>query len=67
MVNSNFITTLDTIASDIDYGWSSQPEMATIQYDIPGPIFQEAITGDISPETACEKAARQVRNRVSLE
>lgn len=66
MTTSNFISSLDTIASDIEYGWSSQSDMATIQYDIPGPIFQKAMTGDISPEAACEKAARQVRNRVSL-
>lgn len=64
---SNFISALDTMASDIDYGWASHPDMTAIQYDIAGPIFQQAMLGKISPEKACDKAAKQIGNQLDLQ
>lgn len=64
--SSKFISSLDTMASDIDLAWSSQPDMTAIQYDIAGPLFQQAMLGEISPEEACNKSANQIRNQIDL-
>lgn len=53
-----------TIAEGSEYGWQAHPEMSDIQYNIPGPIFQQAMTGDLTPEEACDQAAQQIRNQV---
>jgi ABC-type glycerol-3-phosphate transport system substrate-binding protein len=57
-------STAFTIAEQSDYGWQAHPQMSDIQYNIPGPIFQQAMTGDLSPEEACDQAAQQIRNQV---
>lgn len=56
--------TAKTIAKNSEYGWQAHPDMADIQYNIPGPIFQRAINGQISAEKACDQAAKQIRQRV---
>jgi len=66
IAKSNFIDSLDTMASDIDLGWSSQSNMTAIQYDIAGPIFQKAMLGKISPEEACNRAAKRIRKQFDL-
>lgn len=66
VASSNFINALDTMASDIDLAWSSQPDMTAIQYDIAGPVFQKAMLGEISPEQACDRAAKQIREQIDL-
>ncbi|MFB6102097.1 MAG: ABC transporter substrate-binding protein [Haloplanus sp.] len=52
------------IAEGSQFGWQAFPEMAAVQYNIPGPIFQQAMTGKLSPEEACDKAAKQIRSQV---
>ncbi|SFR65500.1 ABC-type glycerol-3-phosphate transport system, substrate-binding protein [Halogeometricum rufum] len=52
------------IAEESEYGWQAFPEMAAVQYNISGPIFQQAMTGELSPEEACNQAASQIRQQV---
>jgi multiple sugar transport system substrate-binding protein len=63
---SRFVETLDTIVSDLAQGWATHPDMTSIQYDIAGPLFQQAVRGKISPEKACNTAAKRIRNQIQL-
>ncbi|WP_135303963.1 ABC transporter substrate-binding protein [Haloarcula amylovorans] len=63
---SNFISTLETTVDGMEHGWSSHPGMNAIQYNIAGPLFQEAVRGKISPEEACDRSATQIREQLSL-
>lgn len=53
-----------TIAEGSEFGWQAHPDMADIQYNIPGPIFQRAMNGQISAEEACNQAAKRIRQQV---
>ncbi|GAA5434565.1 hypothetical protein Hjap01_04057 [Haloarcula japonica] len=63
---SNFISTLETTVDGMEHGWSSHPGMNAIQYNIAGPLFQEAVRGEISAEEACDRAASEIRNQVTF-
>ncbi|RDI69784.1 extracellular solute-binding protein [Halopelagius longus] len=63
---SNYMSTLETMADGMEHGWSSHPKMNAIQYNIAGPLFQEAVRGQISPEEACTRAAEQIRDQIDL-
>ncbi|RDZ62763.1 ABC transporter substrate-binding protein [Haloferax sp. Atlit-12N] len=63
---SNYISSLRTIVDGMEHGWSSHPKMNAIQYNIAGPLFQEAVRGELSPEEACTRAAEQIRNQIEL-
>ncbi|MFB6120041.1 MAG: ABC transporter substrate-binding protein [Halobacteriaceae archaeon] len=52
------------IAEGSQFGWQAFPEMAAVQYNIPGPIFQQAMTGELTPEKACDRAAERIRAQV---
>jgi len=62
--NHQLPETAMTIAEGSEFGWQAHSEMSDIQYNIPGPIFQQAMSGDISPEEACNQAAEEIRNQV---
>ncbi len=66
MGESNYISTLQTTVEGMEHGWASHPKMNAIQYNIAGPLFQQAVRGKIGPEEACNKAAKQIRNQISL-
>jgi multiple sugar transport system substrate-binding protein len=53
-----------TLAKNSKYAWSAHPQMGDIQYNIPGPIFQRAMNGTLTPEEACNQAASRVRRQV---
>jgi multiple sugar transport system substrate-binding protein len=61
---SNFFDACRTIAEGSEYAWPAHPDMASIQYNIPGPIFQRAMNGQISADKACNLAAERIRQRV---
>lgn len=63
---SNFITALNTMAENVEYAWSSHPDMTPIVYDIAGPLFQQAVRGKISPDKACTKANQQIKNQIGI-
>lgn len=63
---SNFIRTLETMTEGVEYAWASHPDMTPVAYDIAGPLFQQAVRGDISPKKACNKAASQIRNQLNI-
>ncbi|WP_227356415.1 ABC transporter substrate-binding protein [Haladaptatus salinisoli] len=64
--NSNFISTLETTVEGMEHGWASHPSMNAIQYNIAGPLFQEAVRGKITAEEACTRSAKQLRNQIQL-
>ena len=64
--NSKFITTLETTVDGMENGWASHPKMNAIQYNIAGPLFQEAVRGKITSEQACDRAAKQIRKQIEL-
>jgi len=61
---NELVEAAQAIAEGSEYGWQAHPQMSDIQYNIPGPIFQRAMTGSISPEEACDQAAQQIRRQV---
>lgn len=63
---SNYISTLETTVEGMEHGWSSHPGMNAIQYNTAGPLFQQAVRGEISAEEACDQAAKQIREQVSF-
>jgi multiple sugar transport system substrate-binding protein len=63
---SNFVNTLNTISSNLSGGWSAHPDIIPIQYDIAGPLFQQAVGGKISAEEACNTAAQRIRDQLDL-
>lgn len=63
---SNFVSTLETTVEGMEHGWSSHPGMNAIQYNIAGPLFQEAVRGNISAEEACTQAAEEIRDQVEI-
>lgn len=61
---NGIVETAITIAEGSEFGWQAHPDMADIQYNIPGPIFQQAMNGALSAEEACDQAAQQIRQQV---
>lgn len=66
ITESNFMSTLETTVDGMEHGWSSHPGMNAIQYNIAGPLFQQAVRGELTAEEACDQAAEQIRNQVEL-
>ena len=44
----------------------NHPQYVELMYNIPGPYSTQAITGDISPEEACDRMARDARELLGL-
>jgi ABC-type glycerol-3-phosphate transport system substrate-binding protein len=63
---SNFISTLETTVEGMEHGWSSHPGMNAIQYNIAGPLFQQAVRGELTAEEACDQAAEEIRNQIEF-
>jgi ABC-type glycerol-3-phosphate transport system substrate-binding protein len=63
---SNFISTLETTVDGMEHGWSSHPGMNAIQYNIAGPLFQQAVSGELTAEEACDQAAAEIRDQVEF-
>jgi ABC-type glycerol-3-phosphate transport system substrate-binding protein len=61
---NGIVDTAITIAEGSEFGWQAHPNMADIQYNIPGPVFQQAMTGELTAEEACNQAAQQIRQQV---
>lgn len=64
--NSGFVSAMETTVKGMKNGWASHPSMNAIQYNIAGPLFQQAVRGKITPEQACTRAAKQLRNQVQI-
>lgn len=64
--DSQFMSTVQTTVEGMEHGWSSNPNMNAIQYDIAGPLFQQAVRGEIGPEEACDRAAEEIRNQINF-
>jgi len=61
---SQVVETGIAVAEGSEYGWQAHPDMADIQYNISGPIFQQAMNGELTPEEACDQAAERIREQV---
>ena len=50
------------MANNSTLGWSAHPQSVSVQYNITGPYMQKALSGELSPEEACNQAAKDVRS-----
>jgi ABC-type glycerol-3-phosphate transport system substrate-binding protein len=59
------LTMRDQVDNDM-IAWAAHPDIPAIKWQTSGPIFQNAVRGELTAEEACNKAAKVLREETDL-